>query len=73
MKRFAHIKLLPGYALTSTKKHPKEPDTVIVGEDECSQARCVGACYLTNETHSLQWVGFKIPSKNRYYFQYRPW
>ena len=69
-KKFINYKLESGYAETSTKRHPVEPETVIVGEDEVRQARCVGAAIIDG---SSAWLAFKTPGKKRYYFQYRPW
>lgn len=65
-----NYQLLPGYAETSTRRRPKEPETVIVGTEECEQARYVGAALISG---SLAWLAFKVPNKKRYYFQYRPW
>ena len=63
-------KLLPGYAETSTRRHPKEPTIVIVGESECRNAHCVGSAYIDG---NAGWLAFKVKGQRRYYFQYRPW
>jgi hypothetical protein len=70
MKAFANNKLLPGYAETSTRRRPIRPETVIVGEEECNAARCVGPAMIDG---SIAWLAFKIKGQRRYYFQYRPW
>ncbi len=69
-KVMANYKLMPGYAETSTHRRPKEPTTVIVGQDEVNRARCVGSAYING---SCAWLAFKMPKQRRYYFQYRPW
>lgn len=63
-------KLEKGYAETSTRRHPREPETVVVGDAEVSQARCVGSAIIDG---SSAWLAFKMPGKRRYYFQHRPW
>lgn len=66
----AHIKLMPGYAETSTRIRPVAPDTIIVGKDECDKAVCRGAAIIDG---NAGWLRFSVPGKRRYYFQYRPW
>ncbi len=73
IRMFVTYKMLPGYAETSTRRNPREPETVIVGEDECSRARCLGDAYLPNAYPESGWLCFKIPGERRYFFQYRPW
>lgn len=70
MRLMQGYKLLPGYAEQSSKRNPKEPETVIVGEKECAAARCVGSAMIYGR---LDWLVFKIPGKRRYYFQIRTW
>lgn len=70
MNELANYKLLPGYAESSTRRHPKEPTLVIVGKEECDKARCVGSALIDG---SLAWLAFKIPGQRKYFFQYRPW
>ena len=69
MTALASYKLLPGYAETSTRRHPLEPTTVIVGRDECERARCVGTAFIDGRA---DWLAFKIPGERRYYFQCCP-
>lgn len=64
------IKLIPGYAETSTRRHPVCPETVVVGERECSRARCLGAATIDGRA---AWLVFRIPGERRFYFQHRPW
>lgn len=64
-------KLLPGYAETSTRRNPKEPDIVIVTESDCKNAVCLGA-FLHPDGRG-GWLRFKIRGKRRYYFQHRPY
>lgn len=68
-KHYAHLRLEPGYAETSTRKHPVEPETVVVGQYECSQAVCQGDAVIDGK---VGWLRFKIPGERRYFFQYRP-
>jgi hypothetical protein len=61
----------PGYAETATRKYPKEPEIVVVGEKEIAKAVCQGAhCHPDG---NIGWLRFKIPGKRRYYFQLHPW
>ena len=62
-------RLEPGYAMTSTRRHPREPETVIVPEDAVKGARCIGRAKI--DDNSL-WLCFKVPGERRYWFQYRP-
>jgi hypothetical protein len=63
-----------GYAESSTRRHPREPETVIVGESEIREARYIGSAYING---SCAWQCWRVPAKpgrpGRYYFQYRPW
>ncbi len=65
-------RLVPGYAETSTRKRPTDPETVIVGHEEVAQAVCQGASVCRAHT-TAGWLRFKVRGKKRYYFQYRPW
>lgn len=70
MNALANYKLEPGYAETSTRRRPKEPTTIVVGEKEIALAKCVGSAIIDGR---VGWLAFKIKGKRRYYFQYRPW
>jgi hypothetical protein len=70
MERLADRKLLPGYAMTSTRRRPKEPELVVVGSQECALAHCVGAVLIDGRS---DWLAFKVRGQRRYYFQQRPW
>jgi hypothetical protein len=63
-------KLLPGYAETATRKHPRSTETIVLGDQEIAQARYVGPVMLNGR---LGWLAWKLPGRNRYYFQFRPW
>jgi hypothetical protein len=62
-------RLETGYAETSSRKYPREPETVVVGETEVNAARYVGE-QIRDCQH---WNVFKIPNRKRYYFQIRLW
>jgi hypothetical protein len=66
----ADHKLKPGYAQQSSRRRPRQPETVVVGSDECTLAKCVGSAVIDGRAG---WLAFKIPGKRRYYFQYCPW
>ena len=57
--------LKPGYAYCSTRRNPKLPDTVVVGESEVEIARYVGTFEFEDQVFHRFRVG------NRYYFQLR--
>ena len=61
-------KLLPGYAMTSTKRFPRAPETVVIGTDETDRAHCVGSAWIDGRNL----IAFKIKGECRYYFQNRP-
>jgi len=63
-------KLEPGYAMQSSRRHPREPEIVVIGQTEITQARCVGSALIDG---SLAWLAFKMPGQRKYFFQYRPW
>lgn len=67
----SHVKLEPGYAETSTQKHPAEPETVVVGPSEIDRAVCQGA--HRHPDGNPGWLRFKVRGQKRYYFQLRPW
>lgn len=50
MKYTESVKLKSGYAYRSTKRHPRDPDTVIVGESELSNYRFVGYARIDGST-----------------------
>lgn len=58
--------LQPGYAETSTRRNPREPQTVIVGTEECANSRYVG----TARIHGTWFSAFRSRS-GRYYLQVR--
>jgi hypothetical protein len=60
--------LQSGYAETSTKRYPRQPETVVVGESECATARFLGFHHNHAEPIS-DWAVFKSPGKRRYWFQ----
>ena len=68
---FESLKLLPGYAETSTRKYPKEPEIVIVTESDCAGAVCQGAHIHPDGNGG--WLRFKVKGKKRYFFQLRPY
>ena len=58
--------LQSGYAHTSSRRHPREPELVIIDEKEIGKATTfVGQAMIDGIPH----VAYKIPGKNRYYFQ----
>lgn len=65
--------LQPGYAMRSTKRHPKEPDTVMIGESEVTQAKYQGTASIDGYAN---WDCWHIPKTRKspayYLFQYRP-
>ena len=61
-------KMQPGYAETSTRKYPVNPETVIVSQTDCDKVVCQGAHYLDGR---LDWLRFKVKGEKRYYFQLR--
>lgn len=69
-KLLQHEKLLSGYAETSTRRNPRQPETVIVGDTEIANCRCVGSAYIDGR---CGWLAFRDRRTGRYYFQYRPW
>jgi hypothetical protein len=66
-----HHKLLAGYAETSTRKHPREPETVIVGQAEIDACVCQGA--HAHPDGNGGWLRFKVRGRSRYYFQVQPY
>lgn len=60
-------KLAPGYAERSARKHPKDPETVVVGDAESKAVRYIGTQWREGKT----WNVWKVPNKSRYYFQLR--
>ena len=69
-EHFGAYKLLPGYAEQSTRRNPRCPETVVVGEDEIASTRCVGQAFIDN---NIGWLAFKVKGKRQYFFQFRPW
>ncbi len=69
MSDFKDRRLVYGYADTSTRKYPKEPETIILGQDVIEKARCVG---FQSEPIG-RWFIFKVPNVKRYYFQLQQW
>ena len=55
--------LQPGYAETSTRRYPREPETVVVGSKEIAAARYVGV--TSRDGH--EWYTFR--AGRRFYFQ----
>jgi hypothetical protein len=66
-----HLKLRPGYAETSTRKYPVEPELIIVGRTECDLAQCQGS--HPHPSGEGGWLRFKLPDVRRYYFQHVPY
>lgn len=64
--------LRSGYADTSSRRHPREPETVIVGDDEVRQSRFVGYAYISNYPNGRA-AAFKVRGKKRYFFQADCW
>lgn len=62
-----NVKMIPGYAYTSTKAFPVNPDTVIVGTDEVGSAYAQGNHWFRGE--GATYVRFKVKGQRRYYFQ----
>lgn len=67
---YATYRLLPGYAETSTRRRPRSPETIVLGTEDISKARCVGEATIDGRAG---WLAFKIPGKRRYFFQFRAW
>lgn len=61
MSNATTYKLPTGYAYTSTRRYPTQPETVVVGETE-SSARFIGPAWIDNQ----QYCAFRF--KGRYYF-----
>ena len=57
------LKMSPGYAYTSSKRHPAEPETVMVSKDECRQANHVGTAVVDGSRVEA----FRL--NRRYFFQ----
>ncbi len=57
-------KLLPGYAEKSSRRWPKEPETVVLGDEEIANAKFVG-CARIDGRHG--WLCFRLG--RTYYFQ----
>ena len=57
-------RLRSGYAFRSSQRNPREPSTVVVGEDH-QGAKFVGTATIDGHQHAA----FKVPGKSRYYFQ----
>lgn len=55
--------LKPGYAYTSTRRNPREPETVMVADSDCPNAEWVGECVIDDRDFNV----FK--NGNRFYFQ----
>ena len=64
------LKLMPGYAETSTRKYPVNPDTVILTQAEIDGAVCQGCATIDGNPI---WISFKLRGQRRYFFQLRPW
>jgi hypothetical protein len=70
MQSTTQPKLAPGYAETSTRRRPVNPETVIVSDDDVKQCRFVGEAMIDGR---LGWMAFRHPKTRRYFFQFRPW
>lgn len=61
----SQIKLAPGYAFESSRRNPKEPVHVIVGELECNHTNHVGYATIDDSSHAA----FRHQISGKYYFQ----
>lgn len=65
--------LQPGYAMRSTRRHPKDPDTVMIGQSEVEKAKYQGTAFIDGYAN---WDCWHIPKTRKapgcYLFQYRP-
>lgn len=55
----------PGYAFRAVRRHPKEPETVVIGQDDIEKLSWVGYAVIDG-TRCLAWRNAK---ENKYYFQ----
>lgn len=59
----AKYRMVPGYAYTSTKKYPREPETVMVTETEVKAAKFVDIMNMDG----YAWCRFRV--RRRFYLQ----
>jgi hypothetical protein len=59
------MQLQPGYAETSTRKYPKEAETVMVVASDCVNTTCQGE----HRPGTNVWR-YKVKGQKRYYFQH---
>ena len=64
-KHKATYPLQYGYAFQSSRRHPKAPDTVVVGVNESKAAKFVGFARIDGQ----EMRAFKVTGARRYYFQ----
>jgi hypothetical protein len=50
-------KLQPGYAFQSSRRRPKEPSPVIIGDGECGLAKHVGTAVIDGYHHNAFKLG----------------
>lgn len=59
-----------GYAFQSSRRYPRDPETVVIGESEVERARFVGTAIVDGYTCNVWRIN--TPGQRRYYiFQMR--
>lgn len=59
------LKLNPGYAFSSSKRFPIDPETVVLGDEEIKKAIFIGSAVIDGSKHAAFW----IPGTRQYFFQ----
>lgn len=59
------FRLEDGYAYQSSRRHPREPETVVLSDTEADSGRFVGFAWIDG----TQMAAFKVQGQRRYFFQ----
>jgi hypothetical protein len=58
-------RLRNGYAYTSSRRYPRDPETIVLGDKEVRDARYVGVAKIDGCKVSA----FRVKGERRFYFQ----
>lgn len=56
-----------GYAFRISRRYPRDPATIIVGDDDCATAKFVGHCRIDDRSHRA--FRCTVDGKRCYIFQ----
>ena len=71
--RVIEPKLQSGYAMRSTRRHPKDPDTVMIVQSEVEKAKYQGTAYIDGQADWDCWyISATRKSPAYYLFQFCP-